>query len=93
MQVLASKGCMIECPHCNELTTMFFNEQTPGIQSGCLTTCDICDESFCLLPEWLCKGCSDWLECAKYSFVDSLAHLERKGFIEFDVTKGKRIVK
>jgi hypothetical protein len=83
----------VDCPHCDSKVKIFYDMNTPNIQNGCLTVCDICDEPFCLLPEWLCKGCSEWLECAKYSFVDAIAALTKSRLIEYDVENYKRIVK
>lgn len=83
----------VKCPNCDEPVQILYNEHMPNIQNGCLTSCDFCEMPFCLLPSHLCSACPDWLECAKYSFVDAIAILTREGLIDYDVKNYKRIVK
>jgi hypothetical protein len=87
------KTFLVKCPHCNQFTEICYSEDIPNLQNECLTKCDICDEPFCLLPTWMCDGCTDWFSCAGYSFVDVLAELVVAGLIDFNVETKKRIVK
>jgi hypothetical protein len=87
------KPFLVKCPHCNMFTEILYNEDMPGLQNGCLTRCDTCDEPFCLLPTWICDGCAEWFDCAAYSFVDVLAELTVAGLIDFNVETKRRIVK
>jgi len=83
----------LKCPYCNSDNDFEYNEEMPGILNGCLMKCEICDDAFSLLPEWLCDGCKEWGECLKYSFVDTIQLLIKEGKLEFDVKNLRRIVK
>ena len=80
----------VQCPHCDSLTEIEYGDNMPGVQNGCLTRCDVCDEPFCLLPEHMCDGCRDWYECAVYSFVDVIATLIKDKLVIYNV-ETKRI--
>ena len=90
---MVEKAFYVKCPYCDDPVRILYSETMPNIRSGCLTSCDSCGEAFCLISTDTCRGCEDWLECAKYSFVDAIAELTREGLIEYDVKNYKRIVK
>lgn len=77
---------VVECPNCNAPSEIFYNEETnlPGFRNGCLTICDECGMTFCLISTEACEGCNDFLSgenCAMHSFIDAPRELRKAGLI------------